>query len=63
MVQRAVDQGNPKAQWMLGKLLSHRQHDNNGTTEANRLFALSAYQGDINGMLRLEQLYSKQYKS
>jgi TPR repeat protein len=63
MAQRAADQGNPKAQTLLGKVLTQYDSGMKATTEAHRLYALSAYQGDITGMMELEQFYFNQFKN
>jgi hypothetical protein len=61
MAKRAVDQGNPRAQVMLGTFVRQPHDiDMGACTEAHRLFALSAYQGDISGMIELERFYHKQ---
>jgi hypothetical protein len=63
MVRRGVDQGHPRSQWVLGDFLQQKPDSGMADTEAHRLFALSAYQGDIHGIGKLEQFYNEQYKN
>lgn len=64
LAQRAVDQGNRIAQYLLGSFLS--SHDTTCSTKTAtrsfRLYAISAYQGDIYGVLELEKCYSEQFE-
>ena len=65
MAKRAVDQGHPRAQARLGICLN-QQHDSGkgaSTEQADRLFALSAYQGDVCGIRQREQFYAKQFEN
>lgn len=62
MVQRAVDHGHPRAQSMLGYWLSKQYYsDMDASEEANRLYTLSAYQGDISGIMQQCVFYDKQF--
>jgi hypothetical protein len=63
MAQRAADQGNPRAQYMLGFFLSQDDIGMDTTTEAHRLYSLSAYQGNVHGIVELREFYYKQYKN
>jgi hypothetical protein len=59
MAQRAVDQGHNTAQAMLG--IYRRDSGVDAATEAHRLFALSAYQGDLTGITELQRFYDRQF--
>ena len=61
MAQRAVNQGHPRAQLILGRFLSQHNSGIDATTEVHRLYALSSYQGDILGMENLHRFYYRQY--
>ena len=64
MAQRAVDQGNAQAQALLGYCLNEQHESGEGDfTEADRLFAISAYQGDICGIVEREEFYAKKFEN
>jgi hypothetical protein len=61
MTKRAVDQGNPIAQVTLAIFLSQHDSHMDTATEVHRLLALSAYQGDIEGIMELETYYYQKW--
>ena len=63
MARRAVDQGNARAQFILGTFLMYdTTRVDEAATESYRLCSLSAYQGFSHGIMELERLYSRQYE-